>query len=260
MDYSLIETEMHGRVGVMRLSRPSALNAVSVAMVEQMMAALTELEKSARALLLTGTGKSFSSGADLSEEVAVQDGAVDFGYSLETHMNPLMSRLRDLSIPWISAVRGAAAGVGCSLALAADMVIASETAYFMQAFSRVGLVPDGGSTHLLVRGASRVRAMEMVLLGDRIPAARALEWGLVNRVVPDEALEAEALALAERLANGPSSLTQTRRMMWQALDNGWDNALALERGEQRTAGRSADCAEGIAAFLEKRPAQFKGVK
>lgn len=258
MAYNLIETELRGRVGIIRLNQPATLNAVSVAMVEQMTAALTELEQSARALLLTSAGKAFSSGADLSEEVAVQDGAVDFGYTLETHMNPLMNRLRDLPMPWISAVRGAAAGVGCSLALAADMVVASETAYFLQAFSRIGLVPDGGSTHLLVRGASRVRAMEMVLLGDRISAARALDWGLINYVVPDEALEAEAMALAERLANGPSSLTQTRRMIWQALDSGWDGALALERREQRTAGRSADCAEGVAAFMEKRPAQFKG--
>ena len=258
MDHKLIETEIHGRVGVLRLNQPSALNAVSIAMVDEMMEALAQLEQSARALVLTGAGKAFCSGADLSEEVAVIDGAVDFGHSIETHMNPLMNRLRDLSIPWISAVRGAAAGVGCSMALAADMVVASETAYFMQAFSRIGLVPDGGSTHLLVRGASRVRAMEMVLLGDRIPAARALEWGLVNYVVADDALETEALALAGRLANGPSSLAQTRKMMWAALDNGWDSALALERTEQRIAGRSADCAEGVAAFIEKRPAQFKG--
>lgn len=258
MANNLIETEMHGRVGIIRLNQPETLNAVSVPMVEQMMAALDGMEKSARAILLTGVGKAFSSGGDMSAEVIVQDGGVDYGHTLETHMNPLMSRLRDLPMPWISAVRGAAAGVGCSLALAADLVVASEKAFFMQAFSRVGLVPDGGATHLLVRGASRVRAMEMVLLGDRVPAAQALEWGLVNYVVPDDELEARSIALAERLANGPSSLAQTRRLIWQALDSGWENSLALERSEQRIAGRSADCAEGVAAFMEKRPAEFKG--
>lgn len=258
MSSRLVDIEKHGHVGLIRLNDSATLNAVSIEMVEQLAAALKELEASSRAVLLSGVGRAFSSGANLSDGIDFDDAEIDFGLSLETHMNPLMCQLRDLTIPWITAVRGAAAGVGCSLALASDLVMASETAYFMQAFSRIGLVPDGGSSHLLVRTIGRVRAMEMVLLGERIPAARALEWGLVNFVVADDRLESEALVLAERLANGPSSLAQTRRMVWKAIDNDWDSVLAMERREQQAAGRSADCAEGVAAFLEKRPARFTG--
>ncbi|HJQ16972.1 MAG TPA: enoyl-CoA hydratase-related protein [Allosphingosinicella sp.] len=258
MSSKRVETEKRGRVGLVRLNHPETLNAVSVEMVEQLSSALNALEKSSRAILLTGAGRAFSSGGNLSADMAAGGGDTDLGLSLETHVNPLMCQLRDLSIPWMTAVRGAAAGVGCSIALAGDLIVASESAYFMQAFSRIGLVPDGGSSHLLVRTVGRARAMEMMLLGERLPAARALEWGLVNHVVPDDALEADAMALAERLANGPSSLAQTRRMVWKALDSDWDSMLAMERKEQLAAGRSADCAEGIAAFLEKRPARFTG--
>ncbi|MBN8848645.1 MAG: enoyl-CoA hydratase/isomerase family protein [Sphingomonas sp.] len=138
------------------------------------------------------------------------------------------------------------------------MIVASEDACFLQAFCRIGLVPDGGSSYLLARTIGRPRAMETTLLGQRLPAARALEWGLVNRVVADAQLETDALALAQLLAAGPSSLAQTRRMMWKAIDAPWDETLQHERQELRTAGCSADAGEGIAAFLEKRPARFTG--
>lgn len=257
MNFTLVEVEHCGPVGLLRLNQPEMLNAMSLDMVDQVMAAITLLEASARAIVITGAGRAFCSGADLSapaEELA----ALDFGMTLETHVNPMMTRLRDLSIPWITAVRGAAAGVGCSLALAGDLIVASETAYFLQAFSKVGLVPDGGSSHLITRAVGRPRAMEMMLLGERIPAATALNWGLINRVVPDDVLEAEALALAERLAHGPSSLAQTRRIIWHAVDAQWDSALGMERREQTIAGDSADASEGIAAFMQKRKPLFTG--
>jgi 2-(1,2-epoxy-1,2-dihydrophenyl)acetyl-CoA isomerase len=169
-----------------------------------------------------------------------------------------MSKLRDLPMPWISSVRGAAAGVGASLALAGDMVVASETAFFLQAFSRIGLVPDGGSSHLLVKTIGRPRAMELMLLGDRLPAKTALEWGLINRVVPDTELEAASLELATRLAQGAASLKLIRKLAWTAVDGEWSKSLATERDLQRSAGRTADHREGVAAFFGKRPAAFKG--
>lgn len=258
VDFKTIIVDCDGKVGVIRLNDPARRNAVSIAMIQEVSAALDLLAQKARAIVLTGEGAGFCSGANLAGGMEMPGSDTDFGLVLETYINPLMTRLRNSPLPWISAVRGAAAGVGCSLALAADMIVASEDAYFLQAFSRIGLVPDGGSSHLLVRSLGRPRAMEMMLLGERIPAAQALEWGLINRVVADDALESTALELAQRLAAGPASLGQTRQLVWDAIDSDWTEALAIERREQLTAGRSSDAAEGIAAFLEKRPAVYEG--
>jgi 2-(1,2-epoxy-1,2-dihydrophenyl)acetyl-CoA isomerase len=161
-------------------------------------------------------------------------------------------------MPIVTAVNGAAAGVGCSLALMGDMIVAGESAYFLQAFRRIGLVPDGGSTYLLPRMIGRARAMEMTLLGERVAAAKALEWGLVNRVVPDFELISEATKLAHELANGPASLGMIRKIMWRSLDADFTDQLADEARTQNEAGRSKDFIEGVTAFLEKRPAQFAG--
>lgn len=256
MAYELIELERQGEVAILRFNQPSTLNAMSVEMAEEAIRAIDEVEATARTMIVTGAGRAFCSGANLGD--VPESGELDFGAVLESHINPLMSRLRNLSIPWITAVRGAAAGVGCSLGLAGDLIFASETAYFLQAFNRVGLVPDGGSTHLLVRTVGRPRAMEMMLLGEKIPAATAMKWGLVNRVVADDQLEAEALAMGRRLAEGPRSLAMTRAMAWHAVDADWDDALATESRAQTTAGRTADAAEGISAFMQKRKAVFKG--
>jgi 2-(1,2-epoxy-1,2-dihydrophenyl)acetyl-CoA isomerase len=216
-------------------------------MVDGIGAALDSLAGEARAIVIAGKGRAFCSGGKLSGEDMAQPGAdgPDVGATLETHVNPLMRRLRNLPVPWISAVRGAAAGVGCALALAGDLIVASEKAYFLQAFSRIGLVPDGGSTFLLTRAVGRPRAMEMMLLGERIPAAQALEWGMINRVVADDALEAAAFDLAARLAEGPTrSLGMIRGMVWSAAESGWDETLETERRLQRDAGRTADFVEG----------------
>jgi 2-(1,2-epoxy-1,2-dihydrophenyl)acetyl-CoA isomerase len=166
--------------------------------------------------------------------------------------------MREMPVPLVTAVNGAAAGVGCSLALLGDLIVAGESAYFLQAFRRIGLVPDGGSTYLLPRAIGKARAMEMALLGEKVGAAKALEWGLINRCVPDAELMGEAMALARALADGPASLGLTRQLLWGSLDADWPAQLHRERLAQKTAGKTEDFAEGVGAFLAKRPAAFKG--
>jgi 2-(1,2-epoxy-1,2-dihydrophenyl)acetyl-CoA isomerase len=258
MRYSKIVCETRGRVAIIRLDDEKTLNAISPQMAEELRDALLEVGTSSRALILTGTGRGFCSGANLAD---IDPGAPEYdaGGVLDKHYNPVMLALRALPIPCVAAVNGAAAGLGCALALAADLVVAAEGSYFLQAFRRVGLVPDGGSAFLLTRGAGRVRAMEMMLLGERITAMKALEWGLINRVVPAKALDDTALALAKELAAGPTqALSAIRKMCWDALETGFGPQLQSERFLQRDAGRTADHREGVAAFLQKRPASFTG--
>lgn len=260
--YQKISVERDGDIGILRLNDPTRLNAISLQMLEEISAALDDLTPSIRVLILAASGRGFCSGA------ALDDGLVEFdpdlskrdaGLILETHINPLMSRLRSLPIPWITAIQGAAAGAGAALALAGDMVIAGESAFFLQAFSRVGLVPDAGATHMLVHAIGRVRAMEMMLLADRLPAQRARDWGLVNRVVPDSQLEQEARIVAKQIAQGPTvALGLIRRNVWEALDADWQTVLRQERESQRQAGCTLDAEEGRRAFLEKRAAKFVG--
>lgn len=261
MAYSTIELERDGDVAIIRLNDPATLNAVTVKTIEEIGAALDEISGSARAMVLTGAGRAFCSGANLSAGMGDRksDGPYDSGSVLETHINPLMLRLRDVPFPWVSAVKGSAAGVGCSFALAADIVVCGESAFFLQAFARIGLVPDGGSSWILSRSIGRARAMEMMLLGERIPAAKALDWGMINRLVPDDQLMPTAIDMARALASGPTrSLAMIRRMAWSAADAPFEEALTTERNNQRIAGTTKDHREGVAAFLAKRPAQFTG--
>lgn len=260
-DKELVLFEQIGDVGIVRLNDPDTLNAVSLEMCAQIDAAIERCMASCRAMVLTSVGRAFSSGANLSSEEAVFGNAseVDVGATLETHVNPLMRKLVNLEIPWISAVRGAAAGVGCSLALAGDMIVASETAYFFLAFSRVGLVPDGGSPWLLTRTIGRPRAMELMFMGEKLSAATAMEWGLINKIVPDDQLDQTAIAIATKLASGPTrSYSLIRQLSWNALNKDLDASLNAERIAQRDASRTADAREGVKAFLEKRMARFTG--
>ncbi|MFZ5669700.1 MAG: enoyl-CoA hydratase/isomerase [Pseudomonadota bacterium] len=266
MDYRKLKVEVVDGVAVLTLADPATMNAAGLDLVEDLGHALRSLaagQIAARAIVLTGEGRGFCSGANLSgggaagRELDV-DGKPDAGRALETAYNPLVSLIRDLPMPLVTAVNGAAAGVGCSLALLGDLIVAGESAYFLQAFRRIGLVPDGGSTYLLPRAIGRARAMEMALLGEKIGAARALEWGLVNRVVPDAELMATALDLARELAAGPASLGAIRRLMWDSLDADWQGQLVAERKAQRLAGKTEDFIEGVSAFLQKRAAAFKG--
>ena len=261
MAYAKVKYALEGAVAVITLNDPGTLNAAAVDMVLELADAAKRAEGEARAVVLTGEGRGFSSGAKLGGDRPPlgDDGLIDLGKALQEAYNPFMQQLRDLPIPLVTAVNGAAAGVGCSIALMGDMIIAGESAYFLQAFRRIGLVPDGGATYQLPRMIGRARAMEMMLLGEKLPAAKALEWGLINRVVPDADLLPSALKLASELADGPTkTLGMIRRLAWQSLDNGWEEQLAAERWAQRDVGRYSDFAEGVAAFLQKRPAKFSG--
>ena len=267
MTYEKIRLDAADGVAVVTLADPSTLNAASLTMARELAHAFSSIaagQVSARAVVLTGEGRGFCSGANLSggdgpadREVDV-DGKPDAGSALESTYHPLISLLRDFPLPIVTAVNGPAAGIGCSLALLGDIVVTAESAYFLQAFRRVGLVPDGGSTYLLPRLIGKARAMEMMLLGDKISAATALSWGLVNRCVPDAELMATATAIAKELAAGPVALSAIRKLVWNSLDADWVGQLNAERHAQKAAGKTDDFIEGVGAFLQKRPAAFKG--
>ncbi len=256
-----VKYESDGDVAILTMSDPATLNAIDVEMSQELTAALKRAGEQARCVLLTGEGRAFSSGANLNAPRTNVDaqGRIDVGGRLESHFNPLVTQMRDLPIPWISAVNGVAAGIGCSFALLADLIVAGESGYFLQAFRRIGLVPDGSATYHLPRMLTRARAMEMMLLGEKLPAAKALEWGLINRCVPDAALMATAKALAHELAEGPTkTLGLIRKLAWASQDALWAEQLQSEREAQRAAGHTEDFREGVAAFLQKRKAAFKG--
>jgi 2-(1,2-epoxy-1,2-dihydrophenyl)acetyl-CoA isomerase len=210
----------------------------------------------ARCLLLTGAGRGFSSGADLASGGGLPD---DVGAALEAYFNPLIEAVFACPLPVVAAVNGPCAGAGCSLALAADIVLASESAYFLQAFINIGLIPDAGATWLLPRLAGRARAMEMMMLGERLSARKAAKWGLISREVDDDKLMDEANGLAARLAAGPTlAYGLLRRLARDAEQSTLSEALTAERHAQREAGRTADFQGAVLAFLQKKPPEFSG--
>ena len=248
-----------GDVAVIRFDDPATMNAIDLEMGEALTAAIGRASNEARCIVLAGSERAFCSGANLIGRGGNGAEGRDVGASLEAVFNPMMQAIRNSAIPIVSAVRGAAAGIGASVALAADIIVAGETAYFLQAFRRIGLVPDGGSPFLLVKSVGRVRAMELMLLGEKLPARKAEEWGLITRVVADEAVEDTASAMARDLAKGPTrALGMIRRAAWAAAESSWEAELALERDLQREAGHTSDFLEGVSAFLAKREAQFTG--
>ncbi|MDA0789782.1 MAG: enoyl-CoA hydratase/isomerase [Proteobacteria bacterium] len=261
MEYEKIELDQVGNVAVLKFNAPAVLNAISIDMVGELSHAVRSIAAGdARCLLLTGVGRGFCAGANLQGRGESGSGSAmaTAGSALESHYHPLINQLRNLDIPMVTAVNGPAVGVGMSFAIMADLVVAARSAYFMQAFARIGLVPDGGSTYYLPRMIGWNRALELSLLAERLPAQQALEWGLVNRVVEDEELMTEAMALAERLANGPKSLGLIRRLYWESPNNSFEEQLQLEANLQAAAGATEDNREGVRAFLEKRDAEFKG--
>jgi len=244
-------------VATLTIARPDRLNALSAKTVDELRAAVEETGRSgARCLLLTGEGRGFSSGADLAGGGGLPD---DAGEALEKHFNPLVEALFALDMPVVAAVNGPCAGAGCSLALAADIVVAARSAYFLQAFVNIGLIPDAGATWLLPRLVGRARAMEMMMLGERIPAEKALEWGMIARVIDDEHLASEATALATQLAQGPTrALGLIRKLARDGQGLPLTEALAAERAAQREAGRTEDFRSAVVAFLQKRQPRFDG--
>jgi 2-(1,2-epoxy-1,2-dihydrophenyl)acetyl-CoA isomerase len=269
LDLDGVLLDIQGNIAVLTLNDPDTLNAFSPRVLRAFAAALDHIEddtNQVRCLVLTGAGRGFSAGANLtsvaerneSETTNSAPKKLDAGAALETTYHPIMRRLRDLHCPIVTAVNGAAAGVGMSFALMGDMVLAGRSAFFLQAFRRIGLVPDGGATWLLPRLIGMARAKELAILGERLPAETALEWGLINRVYDDAALMDEAMTLARELASGPMSLGLIRALMAESTDNNYENQLNMERQMQRQAGQSADFAEGVTAFLEKRDAKFSG--
>ncbi|MBY0564496.1 MAG: enoyl-CoA hydratase/isomerase [Hyphomonadaceae bacterium] len=256
-----VQYELEGAVARIVLNDPATLNAVDPLMVTELKDAFERASREARCALLTGAGRGFCSGANLNanERAVDEQGRIDAGDRLEKQYNPFILQLRDLPIPLITAVNGVAAGIGCSFALMGDLVFAGESAYFLQAFRRIGLVPDGGSTFLLPRLVGRARAMELMLLGEKLPARQAAEWGLIYRCAPDAELMQMAMERAAELASGPTrALGLIRRLAWASSDNTLESQLAAERDAQRHAGHSPDFVEGVTAFLQKRPAKFTG--
>jgi 2-(1,2-epoxy-1,2-dihydrophenyl)acetyl-CoA isomerase len=244
-------------VATITLARPDTLNALSGRTVDELRAAVEESGRSgARCLLITGEGRGFSSGADLASGGGLPE---DAGEALEKHFNPLIEAIFALSIPVVAAVNGPAAGAGCSLALAADIVIAARSAYFLQAFVNIGLIPDAGATWLLPRLAGRARAMEMMMLGQRISADQAQQWGMISRVVEDEQLASEAVQLATNLAQGPTvALGLIRKLARDAEQLPLTEALVAERAAQREAGGTDDFKSAVMAFLQKQQPKFEG--
>ena len=266
MTYRKIKLSAADGIATVTLANPATLNAAALDMVEELIEAFRGLaeDASVRAIILTGEGRGFCSGANLSDPrtlagvLAGGGEAPDLGVALESHYRPFIELLRNSPVPVVAAVNGACAGIGMAFALACDLVVAGEGARFILAFRRIGLVPDGGLTWLLPRIVGKTRALEMMLLGEDVPARTALEWGLVNRVAPDETLLAAAGEIAGKLATGPKSLGLMRPLMWEGLDQPLSAQLEAERRAQPQAGRTAEFMEGVMAFQQKRPASFSG--
>ena len=250
-----------GKIAVVRLNHPEVMNAVGPEMLSDFTDVVDELADSdARCMLLTGNGRGFCAGANLQSRAENSTGkAKPSGSVLRSGYHPLLFAIRGLDIPLVTAVNGAAAGVGMSFALMGDIVCASKNAFFLQAFARIGLIPDGGSTFMLPRLIGWGRAMELSMLAERLSAEKAMEWGLINRLYDDnDALLEGAMEIANKLADGPKSLALIRRAYWDSWHNSYEQQLDLEARLQNEAGRSADFKEGVTAFLEKRDAQFTG--
>lgn len=256
----LVQYTTDGDVVILHLNQPETLNAINDPVGEALTEGLKRASGEARAVVLSSRGRAFSSGASLAGGmIDVTDTERDVGAHLDTLFNPIIRLMRDYPIPLVTAVRGPAAGVGCSIALMGDLIVAGKSAYFLQAFANIGLIPDGGSPYLLARSIGRVRAMEMMLLGERLPANEAFQMGLINRLVDDEKVEETAIEIAQKLAAGPTkALALIRKSAWAALDSTLDEQLDLERQLQRDAGRTKGFLEGVTAFAQKKKPEFSG--
>lgn len=262
MSFETIIYQVENNVAKLTLNRPDALNSFTAQMHEEVRQVLKEVreDQQIRCLLLTAAGRGFCAGQDLNDRSVKSDQAApDLGESVEKNYNPLIRTLFDLDKPVICAVNGVAAGAGASIALACDIVIAARSASFIQAFCKIGLVPDSGGTWSLPRALGLPRAKALALLGDKLPAEKAEQWGMIWQCVEDEALQETALALAERLATQPTKgLARIKKLLNDSMNNPLHVQLEAEKAAMRDLGKTHDYKEGVAAFIEKRAPQFKG--
>ena len=257
MEYETIRVERADGVTILALARPELRNALSTQMRAEILHAVREAETSARVLVLTGEGKAFCSGQDLGDKATLA--ALNMERVLRDEYEPMLMAIYDCAIPTIAAVNGAAAGAGANLALACDVVIAAESAVFLQAFTRIGLIPDAGGTYWLPRQMGMAKAMGAALFAEPVSARQASDWGMIWEAVPDDAFEEHWQARAMHLARGPGlAYRGVKRALRASFENGLGEQLALEAKLQGDAGRSRDFKEGVMAFMEKRPAVFEG--
>lgn len=253
--------ELRDGVARVTLDRPESLNAWNEALGIDLTAALQRAagDDEARSVLITGAGRAFSSGADLAEQRDDNEGLPDLRGRLRDLYNPIILAVRELPKPVVASVNGPAAGVGCALALACDLIVAAESSFFLLAFVNIGLVPDGGATATVPARIGAARAAEMAMLGERIPAEKALEWGLINVVAPDDELDPTATELAQRLAAGPTrAYANIKALLNRRLYPGLAEQLDAEADAQQEQAGTADFIEGVIAFTEKRPPRFSG--
>ena len=263
MNFENITFTVEAGIARLTLNRPDKLNSFNGAMHAELRVALDRIQedKAVRVLVLTGAGRAFCAGQDLADPaMAAVDGKMpDIGNVVEASYKPLILRLQNLRVPTIAAVNGIAAGAGASVALACDLVIASKSASFLQAFSKIGLIPDTGGTWFLPQRVGMARAMGLALLADKLPADKAADWGLIWQCVEDADFAAEVDALAQQLASAPTkALVRTRQAMHAAPGHTLEQQLSFEGGFMRELGWSPDYAEGVAAFMEKRAPKFTG--
>lgn len=263
MAYETIQFEMHGSICLLRLNRPNRLNALTVQVAREFNAAVGEaLERGARVIVLTGSGRAFCAGGDLREmqDIATKEGRVEAFFDEPLRiLNESILLIRQTPVPFIAAVNGVASGGGCNLALACDLVIASESAKFNQAFIKIGLVPDCGGTYMLPRLVGWKRATELMFTGDLVTATQAAEMGMINSVAADGELMGQVMAMAEKLAQAPTAaIGQIKKLLEASAENNFADQLDNERQAQIESGKTKDFTEGVQAFLEKRPPRFVG--
>jgi 2-(1,2-epoxy-1,2-dihydrophenyl)acetyl-CoA isomerase len=261
MDFESIRFEIAAGVATLTLNRPDRLNSFTVAMHGEVRAALDAVldDRSVRCLVLTGAGRGFCAGQDLNDRAVAPGAAVDLGHSIETYYKPLVLNLRSLPLPVIGAINGVAAGAGANIALACDIVIAARSASFVQSFAKLGLVPDAGGTWILPRTVGTARAMGLALLGEKLMADQAEQWGLIWKCVDDDLLMPTVMTMAAQLAAGPTrGYARTKQGIYGAGLLDLEQALDRERDMQRELGQSEDYREGVAAFMNKRTPQFTG--
>jgi 2-(1,2-epoxy-1,2-dihydrophenyl)acetyl-CoA isomerase len=259
--HETIDLRIDGGAATILLDRADSLNAWNEQVGLDLRDAIQSVasDDAVRAVMITGAGRAFSSGADLKEDRSGEEGVPDLSKRLKQLYHPIILGIREMPKPVIASVNGPAVGIGCSMALACDLVLAAESSYFLLAFVNIGLVPDGGVTAVLPARAGFARTAEMGMLGEKIGADRALEWGIVNRVCPDDGLAAESEELLAKLAAGPTrSYANFKKLLNKRMYAGIAEQLEAEADAQREQGETEDFVEGVMAFIQKRPAEFKG--